>query len=325
LTGGELSPLFVVRHGIRGTQNVNKADTESNTVRNVSNVQETDSAKKSHVAEAVVAKFSVRFMDLEDALYGTTSKDKENMKIVKDSLFDFIAKAKESEGVEEVSRRYARNILNGRWLWRNRLNAKTLKVSVKSGGEAIVENLDAFNISLNDFEDFTPDELKVAEIISDGLKGIGKPGLEIEAVFDFGIEGEYEVFCSQNYIEDKPSGFARSLYYVGHSDRKTFDSKGIKKLGQAALRDQKISNALRTIDTWYADFGVVQRPIPVEPIGANLSDDCFYRTNKDSAFTLTKKLNTIDPKSPEGMFMIASLIRGGVYSESEKAEKNRGA
>ena len=41
-------------------------------------------------------------------------------------------------------------------------------------------------------------------------------------------------------------------------------------MGQAALRDQKIGNALRTIDTWYPAYEERRVPLPVEPNGASL-------------------------------------------------------
>ncbi len=321
LIDDEQYPLYVVRHGIRGTQNVNSPTAKTN----VSNIQETDSARKSHAASAVVAQFSIRFLDLEEVLFALSSKDKESLKVFKGSLNSFIEKAKGedcegSKGLKEVARRYARNILNARWLWRNRIYARNVAVSVSADGEEIVKDLNALKVSLNNFDNYTSEELRVAEVIADGMLGNSNVGLNIRAVFDFGIEGEYEVFCSQNYIENKPKGFARSLYYVGHPETKFFDNTGIKKMGHAALRDQKINNALRTIDTWYVDFAVVGRPIPVEPIGANLADDCFYRDKKDSSFTYARTLNTIEPDSDAGMFMIASLIRGGIYSESEKTK-----
>jgi len=126
------------------------------------------------------------------------------------------------------------------------------------------------------------------------------------------------VFPSQNYLEDKPKGFARSLYCLGTPDRAS-KTDGIRVMGQAALRDQKISNALRTIDTWYPDFASFGRPIPVEPNGANLEAQRFFRHGKKvSAFDLVKQLNTLDPASPEGLFVTASLIRGGVFSEGGK-------
>ena len=36
---------------------------------------------------------------------------------------------------------------------------------------------------------------------------------------------------------------------------------------------------------------------------------------------MMKRLVQIDPNTPEGMFCIAALDRGGVYGESDKIEK----
>ena len=92
-------------------------------------------------------------------------------------------------------------------------------------------------------------------------------------------------------------------------------------LGQAAIRDQKIGNALRTIDTWYATYlENDSKPIPVEPNGASLDAQDFFRVNKknkDSAFDILKEIRNLDPNSDKGKFLIACLIRGGVYSEGE--------
>ena len=93
----------------------------------------------------------------------------------------------------------------------------------------------------------------------------------------------------------------------------------MRVMGQAALRDQKVSNALRTIDTWYPEYASFGRPIPVEPNGANLEYQRFFRNGRQaSAFELVKKLNLLDPASLEGLFVTASLIRGGVFSEGGK-------
>jgi CRISPR-associated protein Csy3 len=131
--------------------------------------------------------------------------------------------------------------------------------------------------------------------------------------------GGVEVFPSQNYLEDKPKGFSRSLYQLTPKkpDHKANDNQ---YLGQAALRDQKIGNALRTIDTWYPLFKENdEKPIAVEPNGANLEGQIFYRVGKDkvSAFDILKEIDELDPNSEKGMFLIACLIRGGVYSEGE--------
>ena len=77
------------------------------------------------------------------------------------------------------------------------------------------------------------------------------------------------------------------------------------------------SIALRTIDTWYPEFDEHKQIIAVEPVGANLDAQRLFRTGPASAFAYAKQLNTLDPSCPEGMFMIASLLRGGVYSEGK--------
>ena len=50
-----------------------------------------------------------------------------------------------------------------------------------------------------------------------------------------------------------------------------------RTMGHAALRDQKIGNALRTIDTWYPRYTEHGRPLPVEPNGASLEAQEFFR------------------------------------------------
>ena len=59
----------------------------------------------------------------------------------------------------------------------------------------------------------------------------------------------------------------------------------------------------------------------VEVNGASLSALEFFRRKAASSFQLFKRLLQIDPNSDEGMFCIAALDRGGVYSESDKQEK----
>lgn len=328
---GELVPLYVLRHGIRGTQNVNKkgkgeTSTSGDASReNVSNIQTTDTAKTAPKSSAVVARFAIRFIDLKDALFACAPGKNDDDSMIADlrqSIESFIVKAQESTGVDEIARRYARNILNGRWLWRNRLIAQKITISVSNGGKPVGEESALDGKRWDVFTDYTEAEKSVAKVIADGLRGRDKAALEVMARIDFGFQGSMEVFCSQNYLEAKPDGFARSLYCVSVGEVKRADStEGIRVMGQAALRDQKVSNALRTFDTWYPDFEAFGKPIPVEPLGASLDAQRFFRDKgKTSAFDLAKRLNTLDPATSEGMFMTACLIRGGVYSDGEAKE-----
>lgn len=320
------TPVMVVRHGIRGTQNVNKdGDGEKSTAANtkrqeVSNIQTTDTAKLDEGAQALAVRFNLRFLDLKDVLFACapSSTDADDLvRTYRESVTSFIERAKTSSGLEEVAHRFARNLANGRWLWRNRTIARRIEVSISVAGKAIA-NFDALATPLNHFDNITDDERKVAAYIAEGLRGDSDAGLEIEARLDFGVRGALEVFPSQNYVEDKPRGFARPLYCLGTPERPNnrsgMEFESTRTMGHAALRDQKIGNALRTIDTWYPRYPEHGRPLPVEPNGASLEAQEFFRDRKTSAFEFARRLNTLDPASPEGMFMIASLIRGGVFS-----------
>ena len=89
-------------------------------------------------------------------------------------------------------------------------------------------------------------------------------------------------------------------------------------MGQAALRDQKIGNALRTIDTWYPAYEERRVPLPVEPNGASLDAQEFFRNKGDaSGVKLLLRLSELDPMTPDGLFLLACIIRGGGFSGSE--------
>ncbi len=333
LADGGRSPVQVVRHGIRGTQNVNKAaKAEASSAgdakrQEVSNIQETDSAKLHPDAVAMEAQFAIRFLNLDHALFACApGKDDADFEAFRASIVDFIARAKQSDGLQEVARRYARNILNGRWLWRNRLLAKSVHIRVQVGeGEAglCLGPVDALALPLNAFGDYSAEEQSLGQQIAAGLSGAPAASLYVSAHVDFGLPGAVEVFPSQNYLSDKPRGFARSLYCVGKAGEHD-KTLGIRVMGQAALRDQKVANAIRTIDTWYGDYELNGRkPIAIEPNGASLEAQRFFRNigdkKKSSAFDIIKQLNITDPASPEGLFFIACLVRGGVFSAGNDA------
>ena len=91
------------------------------------------------------------------------------------------------------------------------------------------------------------------------------------------------------------------------------------------MHSQKIGNALRTIDTWYPAFDDIEEsagPIAVEPYGAVTNLGKAYRTPKDKQDFYTffdgwsrgDKLERIEDEH----YVMATLVRGGVFGESEK-------
>ena len=136
----------------------------------------------------LIVRFGFAMLDMAGSLHSCAAANREAGKLMRATFEDFIKRAKISAGINEVARRYARNLANGRWLWRNQREART--------------------------------------------------------------------------------GF----------------------------------------------------PIAIEPLGASLEQQEFYRPGKASSFEMFKRLAQIDPDSEEGMFCIAALDRGGVYGESDKKE-----
>ena len=313
------TPVYVVRHGIAGTQNTASGK------ENSSNVQVTETAKTDVDASGLIIKFSLRFLPLEKTLFSCAGTDMEDLRLAIDG---FCSRAYNSNGLDEVSRRYARNILNGRWVWRNRVLANKLTVTATSHGNAIATS-DALSLPLNNFDNYTAEELALGNVLKNMLDGTSNDTINITADLDFGFTGAVEVFPSQNYIDNKPKGFARPLYNLGNPEQAEKVANGYlnndyRKMGQAALRDQKIGNAIRTIDTWFDEYSTLGTPIAVEPAGASIQYSKFFRTaKKDTSFDYVKNINNIDPSSEDGMFLIAGLVRGGVYSESEKQEKDK--
>jgi CRISPR-associated protein Csy3 len=320
-TADEAKLIPVIRHGIRGTQNQT-----GGAVVNAVLPQTTESAKTFHDSKALRVEFSFRPLPLMESLTSCSGRDAKHFRAAFES---FVTRAEESAGLREVCYRMARNVFNGRWLWRNRQLGVGITVRVNASDKQWEQ--DALKTPMNLFGAWTEQESALGDVFMGLLSGGDETGnIRVEADINLGMTGSVEVYPSQNYTDGKPKGFARPLYkvdvrkvrrYSGDSSNAgSFEDTQVT--GLAALRDQKIWNALRTLDTWYADYAETRLPIPVEPLGANLSADTIYRNLKNgSLFDLLPRLGVLDPNSDEGMFAIACLMRGGVFGVEDKEKK----
>lgn len=218
-------------------------------------------------------------------------------------------------GFSELAQRYAINLANGRFLWRNRIGAEQVTVEIRhlvDGKPEQTWRFNALDFSLRGFA--VPDNAKasltqLAAVIGAGLAGEAYTLLEVVAFARAG-DGQ-EVYPSQELIldkGDKKGQKSKTLYTVG---------------GVAAMHSQKIGNALRTIDTWYPnEAGEDLGPIAVEPYGSVTNQGKAYRQPKAKAdfYSLLDNWVLKDKAPDEGgrHFVIATLIRGGVFGESEK-------
>jgi CRISPR-associated protein Csy3 len=205
----------------------------------------------------------------------------------------------EGSGMKTLAFRYAYNIANGRFLWRNRVCAEKAVVKVKIDGIPDGVSFNAYDFSLKDFETNSDDAdlKKLAEGICAGLNGDENTFsfIEIDAYVKLG-NGQH-VFPSQemNMGEKK-----KVLFRLAVEGKEC-----------AAIHNVKIGNAIRTIDNWYAN---AEFPIAVEPYGSVTQMGQAYRKTKDDLYSLMINwFNEKEVTSNDKNFVVANLIRGGVF------------
>lgn len=212
----------------------------------------------------------------------------------------------EKTGFQELARRYATNLANARFFWRNRLGAENLEVEVNAAGKNWTFN--SYDFTLKDFPE-NPQTDELAGLIAEALSG-KRPYLFITVNAFAQLGFGQEVYPSEELIFDKGQGNkSKVLYQVN---------------GIAAMHSQKISNALRTIDTWYPAFDTEEGvgPIAVEPYGAVTNLGKAFRNPKEKAdfytlfdrYALGEPLDNIEQEH----YVMAVLVRGGVFGQSSK-------
>ena len=183
----------------------------------------------------------------------------------------------QTNGFGELGRRYAHNLANARFLWRNRIGTEQVDVRIQhleKGKPRASWVFDALRLSLRDFQassDMEKDIQSLADVITTALAGKGHALLQVTAFARIG-EGQ-EVYPSQELILDKSNSKKSKTLYDVH--------------GIAGIHSQKIGNALRTIDTWHKETDTLG-PIAVEPYGSvtTLGKACRKPTDKLDFYNL---------------------------------------
>jgi len=239
----------------------------------------------------------------------------------KDRAFDLATMAtevmqemKKNGGMKELARRYATQLVNGDILFRNKY-AEDLEavVSFQDNGSQELE----FDCRAEDFGN--PGGI-------DTLAGYIEKALTEESCYFHPV---YKIYGRINYGgEVYPS---QELEMSNRRKKKVlFCNKFRDEPNAAGLHSQKIGNAIRTIDTWYAGFNELGRAIPVDPYGPDKSrakavripgsGETFYEilAGIDQLFERLKKQGEPDG---DALFFAAMMVRGGVFSGSKKAKQ----
>lgn len=216
-------------------------------------------------------------------------------------LTEVIAEYAQQPTFRELAIRYANNIANSRFLWRNRVGAEEIKVIVSAPGFENPVEFDSYKYPLNKVNHEDDKITQLADLIASGFSGNNYAFMEIDAFVKLGA-GQ-RIWPSQEMRMNIPKGEkSRHLFQLN---------------GCAAIHTQKIGNALRTIDDWYAPDA---QPIAVEPYGSVTHRGMAFRASKNDFSTLAEKwiIKKQEINEVEKHFIMAVLIRGGVFSSKDE-------
>lgn len=220
----------------------------------------------------------------------------------------------------ELGKRYAFNLANGRFLWKNRVGAEKLQVKVtlvddKNQGASRQWIFDPYQYSLDNFDATDSSVDGLGQIIAEALAG--KRDYIVLNVEGYALMGfGQEVYPSQELIPDKDKEKDK-----GSADKKSRKSKILyQSFGTAAMHSQKLGNAIRTIDTWYPAYGEDwKRPISVETYGTVSTMGRAFRGNEKNFYTLFDAWsNQKNISDEEKDYVMAVLIRGGVFGDNKE-------
>lgn len=299
--GDTWQPIRIQEKAVRGTisnrlKNALVSDpTKLDAEIQKANLQRVDVAALPADADTLKMSFSLRV--LGHLSVPSVCNDRQYQDALQEVIEGYISE----NGFDELALRYAVNLANGRFLWRNRVGAEHIRVVVKGSKNW---EFNAHDYSLRDFDKRDEGVQELALEIASGLKGETFVLLNVEAFVRLG-QGQ-EVFPSQELVLDSNSKKSKVLYQVSDV---------------AALHSQKVGNALRTIDTWHPQVESLGA-IAVEPYGSVTSRGIACRQPKEKMDFYTLLDNWVTkgdkPALEQQHYVMAVLIRGGVFGE--KAE-----
>ncbi|WP_339343548.1 type I-F CRISPR-associated protein Csy3 [uncultured Psychrobacter sp.] len=304
---GALKPVLITKRKLKTTMSNRQKDALAKNREKLndeiikSNIQETESCYLDDNCDTLVVKTGIKVLPFDG-----TPNNCNNSEFFK-KLQAVVAEYKQAnEGFSELATRYATNIANGRWLWRNRMGARTIKITVECIVNDKSETLvfDSKTMAISDVVSGNDDVAKLAGFINAAMNGDVFLSLYLTAELDIGFG--HQAFPSEEMNIDKEK-----------KGKELFHRDGI-----AGYHSVKIGNAIRTIDTWYVSEDSNPTPISVETYGSVPTMGTAFRHPADGFdfYTLFDSWLEKDeqPTLDQQHYVMALLIRGGVLGKSAK-------
>lgn len=294
-------PVLVESRGLMASisdaKNIDKFRKEDNSDNpEAKNLQTIDYAALPVGCHALALTFSVTFVGNSSV---PRSFSKDGLEIV-DKINEMIAAYKSNNGYSELAHRYLNTIVAGMPLWRNKSTGGRIVTIISCNGQEFeFAGLDSISPSIES-------DHELVKAVADTLASDGE-ALRIDVTTTVEKAEGSEVFPSQCYIE---GGAGRVLASVNRNGAR-----------QGMVHQQKIGNAIRTIDTWYENDAPYA--IAVEPYGIDRrksratravdKTDLYTQLEKHLEGHLEAMTETGDPSSAH--YVVACLIRGGVFNK----------
>lgn len=324
---GGRQPIEVVERGVRGQSSEYKTDNPGK-----SNPQVVEAAFVPPGCDGVELSFSLWVTDHSAKPWACDAP------AVGRSYRDLVAAYAKKGGFETLARGYVWNIANARFAWRNRFLTDHMRVRVAfdeyEGDDALVFDPTKLDLKPKPGGALpTLDELRFAVVTNDPEKAAAadamvawiEAGLRdgprfLEVSWRAAMPEAQEVFPSQEYLRDERKDGAPSRVYAKLD---TWHAR--REVRQASMHSQKIGAALRHLDVWHGSDA--HGAVPVNPYaGVQETSDVLRNKNGGQSFydlrkqpdEIFKKIDAAETASdiPGDLhFLIANLVRGGVFGE----------
>jgi len=319
------TPIEVLEKGVRGQSSEDKAKNPGK-----SNPQSVEYAVVPQGHDGVELSFSIRFMplSLRPHTCGNTAVGGAHARLAEGY--------KAAGGYTVLAELFVWNVANARFAWRNRFQSDAMTVTAAFDGREIV--FDPFKVPLDNPTDRTAmaeamtkgdasDIAALVDGIANGLSNAEKSTFTVKVRWNATMQPGQEIFPSQEYVRKAKKDDKLSRIYAKLPTR----AAG-RTIDQASMHSQKIGAALRHIDIWYDGC---DRAIAVNPYGGvqetsdvlrdPKSKKSFYdlRAKAEPLLKAVESAGTPDDISGDVHFVMANLVRGGVFgSSTKKAEAN---
>jgi CRISPR-associated protein Csy3 len=308
----EVNPLNLIEKSVRGTISnrlkpaIKKDPVKLNAEVEKANLQRVDSCALAPEQDTLKLQFTLK------VLGGVTQPSACNNALFKQSYTKAVEGYIADQKFKELGRRYALNIANAKFLWRNRVGAENIEVHVNALNKNATQSwiFDATKFSTRHFNHDDENVNLLGERIAAALAS-DDDFLMLEINCFVQVGKAQDVYPSEELVLDKGKGNKSKVLYAANEI--------------AAMHSQKIGNALRSIDTWYPEFDDAQvsaGPIAIEPYGSVTNLGKAYRTpaDKQDFYTFFDKFarGTVLDRIEDAHYVMAVLVRGGVFGESDK-------